>query len=873
MSVRIVILLCCTLVLPCLQVNAQFTDNFSDGNFTQNPTWTGDAALFSVENFQLRLNAVSGNDSSFLVTPSQAVHNTEWSFWMRLAFTPTNNNHPKIYLVSNSSNLRGALNGYYLQVGKDGTGNKRLYFFRQDGMVRTEIMAGSDNLAPGTNNLLRIKVLRDQAGKWEFFADPTGSQLYAPQGSVSDATYTQSAWFGIFCKYTSTNIRNFYFDDFYVGDIRVDTILPTLSAVRTLSANELEIMFSEAVTNASATNILNYSVNQNIGNPASVVSDPLNPARFRLQFSMPFTSAQTYVLSIQGITDLAGNTMLPAAVGFSYYLPVAFDVLITEIMADPTPVVGLPEHEYFELFNRTNFPVNLSGWAFQHGTTQRDLPGVTIPPGGYLILGTEAATQALTAYGQVAAISGLSATALTNTGTRLTLYDPARSVIHSVNYLDTWYQSAIKKEGGWSLEMIDTNNPCGEAGNWVASRNLAGGTPGTENSVRAENPDLEAPTLVNAVILNATTLYLTFSETMQANGVSNPASYFVNLALGKPLMVVANEPANNAVSLVFENNFSAQTIYELSIVGELRDCAGNLMKAGSTTRFAIAENPAPDDLIINEILFNPPTGGKEYVEIYNRSQKVIDLRNVRLASQDTILNQLTSIREITTTGYLIFPEDYLVLTADPDLVKKFFYTPNPKGFIKMASVPLFANTSGIVVLCDPNQTILDRLVYQENMQFPLLKIFKGVALERLDPNRPANDKTNWHSASSTVGYGTPAYKNSQFLVAEAGSDPFSLSPDIFSPDNDSYNDVLNITWTLPEPGYVASITIYDANGRTIRRLVQNQLLGTEGTYSWNGITDSNEKAPIGYYVVFIELFDLKGNLKQYKKTTVLGGRL
>jgi hypothetical protein len=363
-----------------------------------------------------------------------------------------------------------------------------------------------------------------------------------------------------------------------------------------------------------------------------------------------------------------------------------------------------------------------------------------------------------------------------------------------------------------------------------------------------------------------------FSEKMNEAGLSNVSSYFVNNSFGNPLAVSVAEPRFDAVSLLFQDDFRESIIYEVAISEALSDCAGNPLGAANTSRFAIPQAPAVNDLVINEVLFNPPTGGVEYVEIYNRSQKIIDLKNVRLSSQDTVLNQLTSVREIAPAGFLIFPGDYLVLSANPDLVRKFYQTTNPQGFIKM-SMPQLTNTQGIIVLADANETILDRLVYHEDMHFPLLNNKKGVSLERVDFNRPANDATNWHSASSSSGYGTPAYRNSQFMMAPLGEDPFTLSPDIFSPDNDGHNDVLNIAYNFEQTGHVATIVVYDANGRMIRRLVQNQLLGTTGSFTWNGISDRNEKAPIGCYIVLIEVFDLNGNMKQYKKTAVLGGRL
>ncbi|OQX78691.1 MAG: hypothetical protein B6D61_04890, partial [Bacteroidetes bacterium 4484_249] len=84
---------------------------------------------------------------------------------------------------------------------------------------------------------------------------------------------------------------------------------------------------------------------------------------------------------------------------------------------------------------------------------------------------------------------------------------------------------------------------------------------------------------------------------------------------------------------------------------------------------------------------------------------------------------------------------------------------------------------------------------------------------------------------------------------------------------------LNINYKFEAPGYSASITIYDSQGRLVKYIVQNSLLGTEGTFSWDGRTEDNRKANIGIYIVYFEAFDMNGNVKKYKKSAVLAGKL
>ena len=124
---------------------AQYNDNFSDGNYTSNPTWgNGDFADFEVLNSKLHLNAVTIADRHLSIF-SQAIENASWEFLVRMDFNPSSSNLSRVYLVSNNSNLASSLNGYYISLG--GTDDE-VSLFRQDGTTSTKIIDGvnkSDN--------------------------------------------------------------------------------------------------------------------------------------------------------------------------------------------------------------------------------------------------------------------------------------------------------------------------------------------------------------------------------------------------------------------------------------------------------------------------------------------------------------------------------------------------------------------------------------------------------------------------------------------------------------------------------------------------------------------------------------------------------
>jgi hypothetical protein len=852
----------------CSIASAQFTDNFSDGDFTSNPTWTGDVTLFKVNTaLQLQLNA-SGDATAALSVPLIATPEMEWSCWAKLSFAPSDNNMDRVYLTSDQQDLKGSLNGYYIKLGEAGS-NDAIELIRQSGNIHTVVCRGADALI-ASSFTLKIKVVRSAGGTWKVYADPTGGLNYQLQATGVDNTFTTGSYSGVYCKFTSSNSTKSYFDDFYAGPVIVDNTPPEVLTVSVTAANQLQVAYSEAVDAASSLNAANYIITPGSIIPESIVQDISNPAILHLTFAQDFTPDVSYSIAIANVKDLAGNVMATAQFPFTWHQAKTFDVLINEIMADPTPPINLPDAEYVELYNRSAFPVDLKDWTLILGGSEKPLPQYTIPAGGYVILCDDASQSSLILYGSVIDFSSF---AVTNEGATITLKDQSGNIIHSVSYSIDWFQGSYKKDGGWSLELIDPLNPCGEAANWTASTSEAGGTPGAVNSVNAPNPDLVPPAISRVGITDDTHITVWFTESCDSIAISNTANYTIDNGIGNPVFVSAQSPAYQVAALTLLTPLAPNVVYTLTSTSSITDCAGNQLLAGTSAQFAIPVEAAPNDIVINELLFDPADGCVDFVEVYNRSSKVIDLKDLVLANYDTISQSITDYNEISSQSFLMLPGSYLLLSTDSAAVLNFYNSTNPLGFINMGNFPTMNNEDGEVAITTKGGTVIDLVAYTAAMQYPLLTNVDGVSLERISPERPSNDVTNWHSAAEDVGYATPAYVNSQFAVTITDENEITLSPDIFSPDNDGYNDNLIISYSFGAPGNNATVTIYDATGRTVRNLVKQELCGTSGSFSWDGITNDRLKASIGRYIVFVEVFDMNGNVKRYKKGTVLGGKL
>lgn len=550
-------------------------------------------------------------------------------------------------------------------------------------------------------------------------------------------------------------------------------------------------------------------------------------------------------------------------------LPLRTEVVITEIMADPLPVVGLPNAEYIELKNVSEKAFNLNGWRIA------DVNGAAIiasnfvlQPDSQVIICANGSVALFSVFGSTIGVSNFPS--LDNDGELILLRSKEGATIHAIEYSKNWHQNAVKSEGGWSLEMRDAHNPCSGVDNWGASIHINGGTPGGTNSINGINNDNKAPALSYAFAKDSVTLIAVFDERTDSLSAGKTSHYTINEGIGQSISAIPLGPLFNTVQLKFSNALLSNKIYQLTATN-ITDCSGNTIGSFNKVKTGLASLPDSLDLIINEILFNPLPDATDYVELYNRSNKIIDLKDCYLANRNAN-GSMGLLRQLSSSNRLFFPSEYFVVTEDAALVQRQYLAKNADAFVTVSTMPSFPDDKGTVVILNSVGQTLDQITYYDNWHYKLLNNTEGVALERIDYNKPTQDEYNWHSAATNVNYGTPTYQNSQFKTDEQLKGDITISPAIFSPDNDGQDDVTTLTYQFAEQGYVCNTTIFDANGRLVRNLVRNALCGLKGYYRWDGLDEKNRSLPIGMYIIYTEVFNLKGKTKRFKQAITLARR-
>jgi hypothetical protein len=530
------------------------------------------------------------------------------------------------------------------------------------------------------------------------------------------------------------------------------------------------------------------------------------------------------------------------------------DIVITEIMAKPNPAVELPEVEWLEIYNPTDHILSLKGCKICTPSKSGTFNDYTLNPHEYAVICSyNAMTELIAVTNKICIVESMPA--LTNDGNTLTLKNKQNHIISFVEYTTDWYKSEpFKADGGWSLERRDVNNPLSNSTTWAPSVDPRGGTPAEENSVACSLPDMLIPRIIGFGIENNKTIEIRFNKPMQNEIIELQQNIHISGNSLKSINWV--EPKHEALNLHLTDALDSTNTVEISFYN--LTCISGWIMPDTTITLAMPHQARYMDLIFNELMTYVSDGNSKFIELYNNSDFYIDLNGIMLSNRDEEGN-LKSPKVVCSTSKIIPPHQYVVISPDTNMIKCSLGI-NAQSIYINTTLPSMPAKEGKLVLSDRSGYVIDEVHYDEKWHHPTLKELHNISLERIDPMAQTQDKNNWHSASSLVGYNTAGWENSQTIENSnsESSKYFWLEEAIFSPNSDGDKDNLIVRYKMPMGSYNVSIDIYTRHGDHIGNVANNLLIGTEGYITWNGTTADGAIVPVGLYVIIIQATNPNG---------------
>ncbi len=374
--------------------------------------------------------------------------------------------------------------------------------------------------------------------------------------------------------------------------------------------------------------------------------------------------------------------------------------------------------------------------------------------------------------------------------------------------------------------------------------------------------DVIGPELLGIEVSDANCFRVTYNENIDVSNL-DPISLYIIPNIGNPIFIEEVAGSPNVLNLKFTAEIESGIIYTFCSE-EVFDESGNPSSMECEELF-LTTSPKAGDLYVNEILFNPISGGSDFIELINTSSKFITLDEV------SIVNNANGQSKSFELGHVLLPNEIMAFTEDVEHQIDTYSSLAPENIV-FQDLPAFNADEGNVSLyvqSNSQQILIDSFDYSEDLHFVLLDNEKGVSLEKLRATASSNDPNSWHSASENVLFATPGYTNSNFFVPNTEEGRISFENLMFSPNGDGFEELLIISFNLETPGHLATVKIFDDRGYLVKDLSSNQLIGTNTFISWDGVTDEGVKAKVGIYIALVELVDVNGSVEYEKKSFVL----
>lgn len=456
-----------------------------------------------------------------------------------------------------------------------------------------------------------------------------------------------------------------------------------------------------------------------------------------------------YVLNVKAMRDNTMGMASSETIRFSHVrAAVKGDVTVNEIMFKPKAGLGLPVQEYVELYNLRDEAVRLDSLQFTDRGKVRDYLTDTLPGLSYLLLGGTGVTE-LSGYGPVCKVKGF---ALVDDSAALVLITKAGEMMDSVYYKSYWIRDKEKKDGGYSLEKNRPERNSGDGQNWNVSLAPEGGTPGKKNT--------EYPTsgFVRYEVLADRGIRLYYLSPMDGRQLCDMHNYEL-LFQGNPIVVDSVRGEGDRSVILYAG---LQTGDYVLNVKELQDWMYEIIPPVSLSFFHVRA-VRRGEVVFNEVMFKL---GKEmtlpaqkYVELYNLRDEDLLLDSIVLKDRGKVKGYINDT--IRANGYLIVGGTGIAELA---------------GYGRVSRVTGFSllNDSAGLSMTRRSGELLDSIRYDLSWIRDKQKKNGGYSLEKIIPEKPSPDLTNWYESVATEG-GTPGRQNSVYRNCPDKTAPYLLS--------------------------------------------------------------------------------------------------
>lgn len=538
------------------------------------------------------------------------------------------------------------------------------------------------------------------------------------------------------------------------------------------------------------------------------------------------------------------------------------DIVISEVMSNPKNCPGYPEIEYIEIYNRSESPINLEGWTLRYGNSSYTMPYSILAPDNYTVLSHKKHADEWKEAGITNRIDMERFPVLANTGKQLYISDASCNLIAYTFYNDTRYNSNIKSGGGFSLERIDNSNINDTRKNWSATESPLGGTPGKENSIKGICSETEPASYLYYEMLSQDSIRMFFNSPLDVESATSADNYITDNNMVNIKSITVDSIYLSSITLVTDIIPDDENSFNISPQNILQADMSEVVFP-EKIRIEMPHTPEPGEIVFNEILFDSDEETCEFVEIYNTTDKCLELGGL-FFSVIAENGEYGKTSFLCTANRVMEPKSHMAFTSDTiKLLKRWKCN---IWNVALCSLPALRNDGGVIALLNGNAEEIDAAVFTPSIYPKTGRGSKGISSEKVNPAYASSNPANWLPATAQMQYGTPGKRNSQFkdnsLTVEKGK--FTLQEDFITPNQDGQNDYATINYSFDDGGYIVNIKVFSSNGREVAYPVKRETLASYGSIIWDGKDSEGNYLKPGIYILLIEAHNEKGDSVKQK---------